>query len=372
MSKCKKNLFLVFVLLMNFSALASPAWDLARNYMQRHRAEKLEWNWGPAVFLYGLEQYLTQDYHQDGLDYLIQFHQHKVKAGLPKINWSDMCPPALSGLLLLEDFNRLDALPGVHAVAEYIQNAKRNKLGALDHLGTDTFFSKVYPSSIWVDSLMMYGIFAARWGKRTGDKGLVNFAAQQPLIFASVLQDPKTKLFAHAWNNKKNRTIPKRAAFWLRGNAWVLAASVDILEAVGFDHPHAEALKKLIQELSASLAGYQRKSGLWRTVVDAKRGYEETSGSLLVAYAMAKAARLGILSQHFRNMGKKTFDSVTTNQMQSTYHGQSLRGISWFTLPSNRLGYLMVPLRRDLPYGVGAYLLAAAEFARNTESLTNL
>ena len=42
----------------------------------------------------------------------------------------------------------------------------------------------------------------------------------------------------------------------------------------------------------------------------AEGNYLETSGSSMIAYAMMKAARLGVLDESYAEMGKRTFDGI--------------------------------------------------------------
>ena len=44
--------------------------------------------------------------------------------------------------------------------------------------------------------------------------------------------------------------------------------------------------------------------------------YLETSGSAMMAYAMLKGARLGVLDAEFRELGRKTFNGIAENYLQ--------------------------------------------------------
>ena len=55
--------------------------------------------------------------------------------------------------------------------------------------------------------------------------------------------------------------------------------------------------------------------------------YLETSGSCMIAYAMLKGARLGILRKEYAARGKKTFDGVVGRYLDLNADGIKLGGI---------------------------------------------
>lgn len=331
--------------------------------MHHHRAESLSWNWEPGIFLYGLERLslASQDpeFRIQSREYLIRYHRHWERKGIPRVTWSDFCVPALSGFRLHHDLGSWVGWASVRDVIHYIDHAPRNPLGALDHLGS--YWLRIfYPHSIWVDSLMMYAVLAAQWGRETGDTRLLDFAAEQPLIFASVLKDATTGLFYHAWSYTRDRTLPSNAGLWLRGNGWVVVATAEILAMLPDTHPSKPELRVLLSDLVDALSLWQLKSGLWDTVITLRgEGYEETSGSALIAYGIALAVKNGDLPLGKLGIAEKAFRGVT-RRLIPTADGLSMPGISWFTIPSQDLGYKLVPRGRDYGYGVGAYLLAAS------------
>ncbi|MGK5085915.1 glycoside hydrolase family 88 protein [Bdellovibrionota bacterium FG-1] len=336
---------------------------LATHFMAKNPVEKMKWDWGPAIFLHGLSRFAETDaVKRDVWVTEIDTYQKAwAKKGIPLVDWSDECASALSALWLNEKMGISSGMPSAAAVAEYVRSAPRNKLGALDHLGHQSVTSKLFPDAMWVDSLMMYAVFAAQWGVLQGDAGLMEFGARQPLIFASVLRDPKTGLFHHAWNVKKNRLFPKHAGFWLRGNAWVLASLIEILEVLPTSHALYAPLRELFVSTAQAVASFQMPCGLWDTVI-ARPGYAypETSGSAIVAYAFSKGARLGLLDSTFSARADQAFRGGS-NYLSPEKDGFSMGGISWFTIPFLDWEYRLVPLIKNLPYGVGGFLLAASE-----------
>ena len=50
--------------------------------------------------------------------------------------------------------------------------------------------------------------------------------------------------------------------------------------------------------------------------------YPETSGSLMVSYAMMKGSRLGVLDVNYHEMGKKIFEGVVSKYLKVYEDGQ--------------------------------------------------
>ena len=78
--------------------------SVATHLMNKKAATKMSWDWGPAIFLYGLlkfaktvPSYRSRSY----VSYAESYHQHYETKGTPKINWADKVAPALSGHELL-------------------------------------------------------------------------------------------------------------------------------------------------------------------------------------------------------------------------------------------------------------------------------
>lgn len=345
--------------------------SVARHFLARHPARKLAWSWGPAVFLYGLERHARGSPLAATWDAaLSDFCTARTTAGLPKIDRPDVCAPALGALALFRDLGDPAGLSGARKVAHYLETEKRDSLGAIDHLGSKSsarFWANLsgilspWAHSIWCDSLMMYATFAVQWGASQNDTVLRDFGAAQPGIFAAKLQDPQTGLFAHAWDESARQPL---GAVWLRGNGWVGTSIVEMLSELPQGHPSRPELERVLRDLAAGLAAEQEASGLWDSLVDSPgASYEESSGSALAAYALAKGARLGVLGPDARARARHAFAALTARLARRHDGDLSVTGTSGATDPTPAWIYALVPQEDDVDYGAGAYLLLASELA---------
>jgi rhamnogalacturonyl hydrolase YesR len=219
----------------------------------------------------------------------------------------------------------------------------------------------------------MTGVTSLRLGLATGDTDLVRFAAAQPTIYASVLEDPGYHLFRHSWFVGWQRPFPKSETFWLRGNAWVVWALVETLELLDPDSPEVPELRRLLSDLSASLLRFQKPSGRWDTIANLP-GYadEETSGTAIIAAQWLRAVRLGFLAPSPYEASPYEASALLAWQgvkerLESVAGGFAVRGISGPTNPGGRLSYKLVTEKKDAGYGVGPVLLLAQE-VKNLES----
>jgi unsaturated rhamnogalacturonyl hydrolase len=271
-----------------------------------------------------------------------------------------------------------EAIVQIDAVASYLEHASRNAHGALDHLG-QSWFRMLYPPSIWVDSLMMYGVFCARWAAHLRARGdlarasvFADFAARQPIAFGKVLQDPHSGLFLHAVWTHNARVMPGPGTYWLRGNGWALVAMQEIASTLG-DHSRVPEIKALCAHLARGLASAQRTDGGWDVLIGrSPLARDDTAGAALVARGFFCGVRDRLLAPEFWALGERAMDFVDRSFVRSRDgRAVSLKDMSGPTNALPAWTYRFVPQITNGPYGVGAYLLAASareggSLAKNT------
>ena len=366
-------MFLVSFLFFSQMTLAEIDFrvDSVAKHSMRVDPSDRKWDWEDAVFLYGLSEYGKNhpkpEMKKMIVEYLKAYQEHWLKRGIPEIDRSDACPSALTALTLAEDWGVSNYLTNLDSVIYYLKNEPRNTAGTINHLG-HSWLRFFYPASIWVDSLMMIGVLSSRIGSFQADTAFMEFAARQPGIFSEKLQDPKDKLFRHAWYEKSGQLVPSDAAYWLRGNGWVLVATLQILERMPKNHPLYEKNLNIFRTLAYALIHQQRPNGFWGTLINIKRSYDETSGTALVGYALARGYRLGLLDSSASQSAQKAYQA-TLSKVKKTKKGHSLGGISAATNPTPKFIYLLVPKVSDKGYGVGPFLMLASEIESMREML---
>lgn len=204
-------------------------------------------------------------------------------------------------------------LTALQSIRKQLAEQPRTKSGGFWH-------KQIYPNQMWLDGLYMGEPFYAQYTVTfENGKSLDDIAKQFELIQLHAT-DPKTGLLYHGWDESKempwaNKETGNSPNFWSRALGWYAMALVDVLDYFPKDHPKQKELVKYLNNVSASLAKYQDKSGLWYQVTDqgAREGnYLEASGSSMFAYAFAKGANKGYLPAKYKKLANKAFDGLTT------------------------------------------------------------
>lgn len=335
---------------------------LADATVRRFDPTDMGWDWGEGLLLYSLLRLDATLGTPRYRAFVVRYYDHWLKKGLPKIDWSDKCAPALAALELFKLTGDERYKLVCDQVAGYLKQAEPTKAGGLNHLGT-WWPSKLYPESMWVDSLMMYNLFAAQYAGLTKDAELAAFAAEQPLHFARALQNQNTGLWKHAYYPFFKGALPNGDTYWLRGNGWALAAIPETLEALGGQHGELTAR---YSRLAEGLLRHQDATGLWYTVLNKPgRTYLESSGTALMAWGMLKGAHSGLLPETYRAPARKAYQALL-GRLEETPEGPSMPEISHNTMPYTFLGYKLVPQRNDLAFGLAAMIMAGVEFEQET------
>ena len=193
---------------------------------------------------------------------------------------------------------------------------------------------RIYPDQVWLDGIYMAQPFRALYARELEDRDYSDIVHQIETVRRRMF-DPEKGLYYHGYDASKtifwaDPTTGCSKHFWLRAIGWFATALADLMEIV--DDPAAlDGLQPVFTELMAGIAPYaEADTGMYYQVVDqgAREGnYLETSGSSMIAYAMLKGARLGVLSQEYAVLGKKTFDGILRRYFKAEGADVELGGI---------------------------------------------
>mgnify|MGYP001825499473 FL=1 len=339
---------------------------VADTYVVERDPAECNWSWGEALLMYSLS--LLDD--ELGAEKYQPFYQawadHHYQAGYV-VDQSDTCAPVLVTNELYKKTGEEKYLEMTRAGIHYLKHEPRLVEDLINHNGHSRD-SKDYPKSIWVDSMMMSGVFSAIAANDFGDDELRKFARKQPRQFARYLQDPDSKLFHHSWWKILRRPYP-RHIYWGRGNGWTVASLSLFLNYQ--DDPDA---RRILKEVSSALLPLQRDDHYFDTVVN-KPGdnYRESSATALVAAGWLNAVNRGYLGNEYAEPAVSAFEAVVENLRQAD--GKSyMTEISLWTIPMFLMpyrlkfgpypGYKYVRKGENVSYGVAALVLAAIHYQR--------
>lgn len=327
-------------------------------------APRMKWMWGEALLGFALSEldgYLGQDRY---LGFLKRYCEY-WKAHPPRIDQADTSAPALITWSVYRRTGDEGCRQLTERVLDYIRNEPRILDDAVNHLGNSPE-GRLYPKSIWVDSIMMFGVFPAIFASDTGDSALLDFAARQPGLYSGYMQDPAVGLWYHSYWIRAGTHYPRRRIFWGRGNGWVVCALPMLLDRIPGGHPEKDGILRIFRTTAAALLPLQRDDGFFDTVLKTRPGanYREASATALIASGFMHGARQGWLGPEFAAAGIKAFRAVV-DTLEETPEGLSMPGISAPTIPLPVFplaGYRLIPRGRDWSYGVAALIFAAMNY----------
>ena len=238
----------------------------------------------------------------------------------------------------------------------------------------------IYPNQVWLDGLYMAQPFYALYEKNFGSGDFSDTLRQIETVRVRMLDEEK-KLYYHGYDASRKAfwadgETGRSQNFWLRSIGWFAVALADLLEIV--TEPEANArLRKIFCELMEGASQYaDPDTGLYWQVVDQggrEGNYLETSGSSMLAYAMLKGARLGVLDKEYAAKGEKTFRGIVEKYLSFTDGNLNLGGICLVAGlgPENnrrRDGsyeyYISEPVVENDAKGVAPFLLCYTEIKR--------
>lgn len=343
--------------------------ELADASVERFDPAKLKWMWGEALYTYALsllDEALGQDRYRAFNEAYLDAH---IQKGY-RVDQSDTMAPGLTAFALLQKPGNQKYQEILDRVVDYLRHSDRVLDYMPNHLGS-SLEGKFYPRSVWVDSVMMYGVFASWYGKATGDDEIYDFARRQPELFAKYLQDPQDNLFYHCyWTNRKH-TYPKKKVFWGRGNGWVIAGlplAIDHFRTNSEERQHAI---DILATTSGALLPYQREDGFFETVLNKPgKTYVESSATALIASGWMQGVAEGYLDLSYLQPGLKSYKAVVDSlEMKDGLLSMPLISAPTIAIQgAPYLGYKFTPRGNDWTYGLAALFFAALSYKRLSDS----
>jgi len=225
---------------------------------------------------------------------------------------------------------------------------------------------------LWADGVFMSMPFLVRYGKLFGDGAYANDEATKQLtIYASHLNDPKTGLMFHAYDEKgaakwADPVTHHSAEFWCRAMGWFGMTLIEVLEILPKNHPKRSQLISQVRQLVKAWANYQdKKTGLWYQVVDKGQlpdNWLETSSSSMYSYVTAMAVERGYVDKSYMNVARKGYNGVLTKISLGADGLTNITDICEGTNVSDLAYYLARKRNTNDFHGLGAFLIMNEKF----------
>lgn len=217
----------------------------------------------------------------------------------------------------------------------------------------------------WCDALFMAPPTLLRLGRALDDPRYARFVHAEYQATTDYLYDPTERLFFRDSRFFDRRDEKGRKLFWSRGNGWVMAGLVRILDALPANDPARPRYLRLFRDMAARIVALQKPDGYWAPslLANERDTPPESSGTGFFTYALAWGVRTGVLDA-------------------TQYKAPAIRG--WRAMeravqPGGMLGWVQqvsdrpdsVAANETQFYGAGAYLLAGTamyDLARGSAS----
>ncbi|MFA6791000.1 MAG: glycoside hydrolase family 88 protein [Candidatus Izemoplasmatales bacterium] len=332
-----------------------------------------------GLFLLAIEKYYQITHNMDYLRYVQSYvDQHVDSTGYIKnYHLEDYnIDNILAGnilFLLYDHFKDNKYLQTINLLREQLRTQPRTRSGS--------FWHKLrYPYQIWLDGLYMGQLFYLKYALLTREEDIFQDVLHQFNNVKRYLWDHKRKLYCHAFDEQKNMQwsdpITGRSAnIWSRSVGWYAMALVEAYELFPLDRIKGRnSLSNLLEELLEGMTPHQDpKSHMWYQLVDKpllEKNYLETSGSAMLAYAMLKGSRIGMIKKSYWEKGVQTVNGIEETYLKKSPYGYVLEGTCKVAGLDNekRDGsdkyYLSEPIAANEIKGVAPYLFCLTELMR--------
>lgn len=256
----------------------------------------------------------------------------------------------------LIELNMRRATPAYKA---YIDETKEHLMYGEPRLSDGTI-ARIWPheNTIWADDLFMAVSFLSRMGKMTGDVKYFDDAANQVLNYTKYLWHPGKQIYYHCYHTD---TKELGVAHWSRANGWMLMAQADLLTMLPKDHPKRAALIENFKQQVSGVCRYQGKNGLWHQLLDKPDSYEETTGTAMFVFGIARGVREGWIHPDFIYVAEQGLKGMMTKLSDMGDVTDICVGTG--IMPSLAY-YYNRPVQKNAPMGEGPVIRALVEMSK--------
>ena len=238
---------------------------------------------------------------------------------------------------------------------------------------------EIYPNQVWLDGMYMSEVFYTRHVAESGNGDFSEIVKQFKSVYDH-MYDKEKRLYYHGWDCSKQAFWADKQTglsknFWLRAIGWYTVALCDVLSYLPEEAKEAKAtLGEIFRTTMEGLVQYidPQTHMFWQVVdhIGREGNYAETSGSAMIAYAMMKGARLGIIDKKFAKTGEEVFNGICDKYLKQTDGKLNLGGIclvAGLGPDSNRRRdgsyeyYISEPVVENDAKGTGPFVMAYTE-----------
>lgn len=219
----------------------------------------------------------------------------------------------------------------------------------------------------WIDAIQMGMPILAKLSATTGDPRYAEKAYEMYSWTRNTLAGGLYNKKDGLWWRDADFVPPYKEpngkdCYWSRGNGWVVAALVRVLDEIPADDPHRKEYEKDLQDMCAALVKCQREDGFWNVSLHdpSNFGGKEVTGTALFVYGMAYGVRNGILDRDkYMPVITKAWNAMAKEAVHPNGYLGYVQGTGKEPKDGQPVAYDSKPDFDD--YGTGCFLLAGSE-----------
>ena len=219
----------------------------------------------------------------------------------------------------------------------------------------------------WIDAIQMAMPVLAKLGKLTGEQKYYDKMWEMYAYTRNTLNGGLYNQKEGLWWRDADFMPPYKEpngknCYWSRGNGWVYAALVRVLDEIPNNEKHYRAYLKDFLAMSKALKAIQREDGFWNVSLHDPSHYggKEITGTSLFVYGMAWGINNNILSaKEYLPIVAKSWDAMVSEAVHPSGFLGYVQGTGKEPKDGQPVTYDSVPDFED--YGVGCFLLAGTE-----------
>ncbi len=362
------------------------------SYLKNYINAKINWNYEDGCVLMGsvmLYEATGDDFYKDFIvDYMKDFinedgtinHFDKEQYNIDSIHTGKVL------FFLYNETKEEKYRKAIDTIMDQLKSHPRTK--------SNNFWHKnIYPNQIWLDGLYMaqpfYMAYETNYNNKENYRDIIN----QFENTRKYLYNTDKKLYYHGYDESRVQPWADKETglsknFWLRAMGWYLMALIDTMDEMSEEiFEHYKTLEVLFKEAITGILLYQdEESNLFFQLIDRKdieNNYLETSGSAMVAYAILKGCRMGVLQKEkYQHTGENIVISLLDNkliQVDGELKLTDMCSVAGLGPGDTRDGsveyYLSEPIVCDDHKGTGAFMMAYAQMIlikkENSEDISN-
>lgn len=254
-------------------------------------------------------------------------------------------------------------------IDRHVQSGKKKDMSKVTENLDHQMATGKYSYWTWIDAIQMAMPVYAKYTQLTGDRRYLDYAMNSYKWSRDTLAGGLFNKKEGLWWRDKDYVPPYKEkdgknCYWSRGNGWVYAALVRVMETLPASDPDYQYLKADFIKMSRALLKCQRKDGFWNVslVSPVTYGGPEMTGTALFLYGMAWGVRQGILPQKtYQKSMDKAWAAIASCVHENGFIGYN-QGTGKDPSAGQPVTFTSVPDFED--YGTGCFILGAVEYYR--------